>query len=463
MEKKETTLKYKYPAKQHAKSVVEILKKKIDPNKKIGIFIRGEINQKYDHTDLNIDFRQNRYFYYITGCNLDGSYVFYDGVLDELILYLKKRDIGDNVWIGETITLDEAKMKYNVDKVKYECDLESDLSLFVEKHNLKVYSTYIDETKSYSKNFKKKNNELFSALKESRLIKSTYEIDLMRKALKITDECHLFVMRNAFKIKNESDMHALFIYKALEMKAKIQAYSPIFAAGKNCSILHYTKNDSPIDRDTNTALIDAGVEWECYASDVTRSFPLNGIWTKEHLEIYELVRKMQRDTILLMKPDVYWEDLHLTAHKILIEGFLRLNIFKSNFSISEILSSNVSYFFYPHGLGHLIGLDVHDVFDFSNPQNDNLLLKFLRFNGPLKKGMVITNEPGIYFNSSLLKEMLNSTLTKKFINHETLLNYVKIGGVRIEDVVLITHNGFDVLSNVTSDPHEISNIILNNT
>lgn len=199
-----------------------------------------------------------------------------------------------------------------------------------------------------------------------------------------------------------------------------------------------------------SVLIDAGAEWECYSSDVTRCFPINGKWTKEHLDIYTAVRDMQFKVMEKIKPDVSWDSLHFLSHKVLIKHFLRLGLF-INGTEDEIFESRVSVWFYPHGLGHLLGMDTHDVGGYPNYEDKDSMLRYLRLRRDLKEGMVVTDEPGIYFSPFLIKHALENENQKKFINMDIVNKYMYIGGVRIEDDILVTKDGYENLTNITSD------------
>ena len=172
---------------------------------------------------------------------------------------------------------------------------------------------------------------------------------------------------------------------------------------------------------------------------------------------------MQTQTMQLMKPGVKWDDLHILSHKVLIKHLIKLGILKGDkFSEEEIFQSRVSCAFYPHGLGHLMGLDVHDVGGYPNYEDPDPYFKYLRMRRELRTNMVITNEPGCYFNEHLLSEFLDKfPERKKMVNLDVLEKYMYVGGVRIEDDILITKDGYENLTGITSDPEEIERIVSN--
>ena len=449
----------KYPAKQHARNVLNHYTSK-NPSlaKNVAFFVSGEDLELFQYCDQTKAFRQNRYFYYLSGVDIPGSHVLYQSKYDKLTLYLPNIDYEDVMWSGMPLNLTEAQGQFDVDEVKYVKDMDTDLKSA--RDEFTVHTTDVNSrNEKFTSQVTVGDKDFFYALDEARLIKDEYEIELMKHAAQITDNCHLAVM-SALPIETEeTHIHAEFMYHALRQGSKQQSYDPICCSGPNCSTLHYVKNDDEIPSTKKSVLIDAGAEWSCYASDVTRCFPINGDWTKEHLDIYNAVLRMQKVTMDMIKPGVSWDDLHLTAHKILIEEFLKLGIFRLEYSAQELFESKVSARFFPHGLGHLLGMDTHDVGGYPNYSDSDPLLAYLRLRRTLKKGMVLTDEPGIYFSPFLLEDTLNDEKKVKYINKDVLDKYWYIGGVRIEDDLLITEDGFENFTKITSDPNEISKIV----
>ncbi|KAL9119434.1 MAG: hypothetical protein Q9187_004015 [Circinaria calcarea] len=310
---------------------------------------------------------------------------------------------------------------------------------------------------------------LLSAIDACRVIKDSHEIGLIRRANEVSDIAHRTVLKNIRHFKNEAQIEGIFTDACISRKAK-QAYSIIAGSGENAGTLHYVKNDESL-KGKQLVCLDAGAEVECYASDVTRTFPISGSWpSQEAKDIYEIVQLMQESCISKLKPGVRMLDLHILAHRIAIDGLLRLGIFH-NASPEEIYEMGTSKGFYPHGLGHHLGLEVHDV----------LGLPVLKYVGEwcpvldaatspcnldqpeLEEGMVITIEPGIYFSRyELERAYLSSPIHSKFINREILDRYWPVGGARIEDDILITADGYE---NLTTAPkgEEALDIIRNGT
>jgi len=201
-----------------------------------------------------------------------------------------------------------------------------------------------------------------------------------------------------------------------------------------------------------------------------------GKFTPEARAIYELVLEMQKQSFDILKPGLHWDAVQLICHRTLVKGFQKLGIFKSpdapgsgSWNSEEaILASGISTAFFPHGVGHSLGMDVHDVPSASKPINNNTIggvtlghesfYTYLRLRLPLEAGMVVTVEPGIYFSQHLLAAVRDS----KHINHDILNKYELVGGVRIEDDVLITTNGYQNLTTVRSDVDWIESVCSGN-
>ncbi|CAK9783961.1 Creatinase/aminopeptidase [Cutaneotrichosporon oleaginosum] len=292
-----------------------------------------------------------------------------------------------------------------------------------------------------------------------------------------------------WEVESEQDAEALFVAACRRMGAE-QAYLPICASGSHASTLHYVCNDrlfpstatprAPGDTSftprrlargccgdvpehdhatpTNSLhtsafepqvlLIDAGCDWHGYASDVTRTIPVGngGKFTPKAGQIYDIVLRMQKECEDRTRVGVHWDELHLHAHKVLIEEFIKLRIFKG--TAEEMLQSGLTAAFFPHGLGHSLGLDVHDSLQYLREVQIDLppsttatpakLYAYLRIRQPLTAGMVLTIEPGCYFPPQLLD--IHGVWDSPLVDHDILKTYLDVGGVRIEDVVVVREN-----------------------
>ncbi|MCJ1324718.1 hypothetical protein MMC10_001380 [Thelotrema lepadinum] len=285
----------------------------------------------------------------------------------------------------------------------------------------------------------------------SRAIKDSYEIERIRRANEISASAHVAVLKNIRYFTNEAQIQAIFEGTCTSRLAKKQAYSVIAGSGENAAVLHYTKNDELL-KGRQLVCLDAGAEYENYASDVTRTFPISGDFpSKEAEAIYKLVQEMQESVLMRLKPGVFMLDLHVQVAKVAIRGLLSLGVLKGD--ANEIYAAGTYRAFYPHGLGHHVGLEVHDILGIpilrygsqyaSGHMTTQLLAPCRPSQPPLEEGMV-------YFSRyELQRAYLSSTIHSKYIDEKVLEKYWAVGGVRIEDDLLITANGYE---NLTTAP-----------
>jgi Xaa-Pro dipeptidase len=248
--------------------------------------------------------------------------------------------------------------------------------------------------------FKEKDLTLLrEAIEECRIVKDDYEVALIRKANEISAGAHHAVMRAVKQAKSESELEAVFLHYCISRGAPNQAYHPIVASGTNAATLHYQQNNAPL-QDRQLLLLDAGCAYTAYASDITRTFPLTGTFSSPSLKIYNLVHTMQSHCISAIKPNASWEALHIFAHQILIKGLLEIGILKGG-DMEEILKKRTSVAFFPHGLGHYLGLDTHDVGGKPNYDDEDAMFRYLRIRGRIPVRSVVTVEPGVSFSAFL--------------------------------------------------------------
>jgi Xaa-Pro dipeptidase len=236
-------------------------------------------------------------------------------------------------------------------------------------------------------------------------------------------------MSAAPKATNETELEAVFLKSCIERGAKEQSYHSIVAAGTNASTLHYTPNNAAIV-DQNLLLLDAGCEMDCYCSDITRTFPIKGSFSDESLAVYKIVLDMQKQCTEALKAGVLWDSIHELAHKIAIDGLLSLGLLKGD--KEAILQARTSVAFFPHGLGHYLGMDTHDCGGNPNYADTDPMFRYLRVRGTLPAGSVVTVEPGIYFCRFIIEPYLKDEGQRGFIDEEVLERYWDVGGVRIE-------------------------------
>ena len=385
-------------------------------------------SEKERNNGINYSYRQNSNFHYLTGFNEPLSAVVF--FKSEVHFFCRKKNKEYEQWNGKLIGPSMAK---NIFEFNYAYDisrLEEKVKIFIRSAN-KVYLDYSDNDNfKYINNFIVRNltggkNRSLECIYDANLlisqyrqIKSSNEIKIIKKSCEIASLAHIAAMKKCKPGINEFDLENEICYTFGNYNARYNSYPPIVASGKNACILHYTSNNHVI-KDNSVILIDAGCEYHMYASDITRSFPANGKFTSFQKDIYSLVLAAQNEALKKMKIGNFISEFHNTAVKVICNGLKDLKII--NKSSDEILEKKLYLEYYMHGTEHFLGLDVHDVGMYTI---NNKHIK-------LKKGMVITLEPGLYINQKNL-------------------------GIRIEDDILIDNNGPIVL---TKDaPKSISKI-----
>lgn len=269
------------------------------------------------------------------------------------------------IWNGRGSNPAEALDKYDIDQVFFVDELPRFLQQWGRYHKNKHADIYVLSPTSHLPGYSDldpriDSRALRSAMNSARMVKDDHEISLIRKANEISSQAHTEVLTNILNFKNEAQVEGLFLDVCISKHARQQAYDPIAASGPNAGTLHYDANNEDFE-DRQLMCLDAGCEYQLYASDITRSFPLSASWpSKESENIYKLVQRMQETCIEQLAPGVRYLDLHIRAHQIAIDGLLQLGILR-NGTREEIYKAGTSRAFFPHGLGHHIGLEVHDV------------------------------------------------------------------------------------------------------
>ncbi|UPK98790.1 hypothetical protein LCI18_009725 [Fusarium solani-melongenae] len=417
----------RYPGKSHALRAVELLREKV-PNAKGYLYLEGRMSKLLEDSDELEPFRQRRHFYYLTGCDLSNCYLLYDIDSSKSTLFIPPIDPEEVVWCGLPFSPQQALETFDVDEVKFSTELDKVLSHLSGFQNSTVY-TVADQVSPHIK-FGLENVDssiLKGVIDRCRVVKDEYEVAMIRKANIISSLGHEAIMKRVSKASNEMQLEAEFLGHCVAHGAKKMAYPPIVAAGRAGATLHYEANNKAFGEKQNL-LVDAGAEWNNYASDITRTFPLSGTLTKESRQIYDIVYKMQMECIAIIKAGVRWEDVHMLAHEIAIEGLLEVGILQG--AKANILDTQTSLAFFPHGLGHFLGLDTHDVGGNPNFDDDNKYFRYLRTRGTLPTGSVVTVEPGIYFCEQIIRPYLEDERHKALINPDVLDKYWDVGGVR---------------------------------
>ncbi|KAI8724388.1 putative Xaa-Pro aminopeptidase PEPP [Fusarium sp. LHS14.1] len=385
----------KYPGKSHAARVVELLREKV-PNAKSYLYLEGRMSKLLEDSDEFEPFRQRRHFYYLTGCDLSNCYLLYDIDSSKSTLFIPPTDTEEVVWSGLPLSPQQALEKFDVDEVKFSTELNNVLSDLSGSQDSTVYTIADQVSSDITFGLGNVDSSILKDVTDRcRVVKDDYEVAMIRKANIISSLGHEAIMKQASKASNEMQLEATFLGHCVARGAKKMAYPPIVAAGRAGAILHYEANDQPL-RGNQNLLVDAGAEWNNCASDITRTFPLTGTFTKESRQIYDIVYKMQTECINIIKAGV------------------------------------------------------------GNPNFDDKN-KYFRYLRPA--GSVVTVEPGIYFCEHIIRPYLQDEGHKALINSDVLDKYWDVGGVRIEDNVLVTPTGVDNLTTAIKDPDQLEGMI----
>jgi Xaa-Pro dipeptidase len=329
------------------------------------IYLVGLPTEVYGDSDMGPQFRQRRYFYYLSGVDFADCILAYDIARDHLQLFIPPVNPRSAIWFGPSPGIEDCKEAYDVDEVALTtaADLNGYVMKWLKKtggHN-KLYVLHPEQCPPLFEScnlpsFRKiLNTDLLQpAMDIARVTKTDYEIKMMRKANEISAAAHLKVLKGLRHFKNESEIEATFLSACVEAKAKHQAYGVIAASGENPSILHYMKNDEPLEG-RQLVCLDAGSEWQCYASDVTRTFPISGTYSKEAKAIYDLVALAQEGYIKQMKPGASFHELGQWADKTIAKGLLDVGLLH-NGSLEDCLAVGVQGAFFPHSVSICVSL-----------------------------------------------------------------------------------------------------------
>lgn len=398
------------------------------------VVILASAREKVRNNDVMFPFRQNSDFHYLTGFPEDEALlVLRRGIeKDEMILFCKVPDPARERWTGPIIGQTRACEDFGADAAYPIDTLAAKMPDLLAGHT-RVYGMWeancslSNRVLQWIEGLRAKVRlgveapqqliDLRPWLHEMRLCKSAHEITLMRQAAEITARGHLRAMQTVRPGSFEYHLEASLVSEFTKQGARAQAYSPIVGGGANSCVLHYGDNNAPLN-DGDLVLIDAGCEWQHYASDVTRTFPVNGRYSPEQKAIYELVLDAQTAVIKQVAPGQPWDKLQETAVQIITKGLVELGILSGK--VDQLIQDRAYLPFYMHNIGHWIGLDVHDVGTY----------KIKGEWRTLRPGIVLTVEPGIYISAG------EKGVDRRWWNI----------GVRIEDDVLVTPTGFDVLT-----------------
>uniref|UniRef100_A0A8C9WKN9 Xaa-Pro dipeptidase n=1 Tax=Scleropages formosus TaxID=113540 RepID=A0A8C9WKN9_SCLFO len=439
---------------ENRRRLCDALKAKADLLPRSVVLLQGgEQHQRYC-TDTDVLFRQESFFHWAFGVTEADCYGAIDVDTRRSILFVPKLPESYATWMGKIHPREHFKEKYGVDEVQYTSEVSvrrgqnTDSGSICREASFEGISRYVHF-----------GPFIHLTLFMVRLIKTDMELEVLRYTNRISSEAHKEVMRNMQPGKMEYEMESLFQhYCYAHGGMRHTSYTCICGSGNNSSILHYGHAGAPNDKvitDGDMCLFDMGGEYYCYTSDITCSFPANGKFTEDQKVIYEAVLKSSRAVMAAIKPGVLWPDMHRLADRVHLEELVKIGILHG--SVDDMLKVHLGAVFMPHGLGHLLGIDVHDVGGY--PEGVERIrepgLQSLRMGRVVQERMVLTVEPGIYFIDHLLDQALASLAQRCFINNDILARFRGFGGVRIEDDIAVTADGIELLTCVPRTVEEI--------
>jgi len=395
-------------------------------------------SKKQRSNDTNYRYRANSYILHLCGWSEPDALFVADNLSNKwsTSLYVRDKDTKKEIWEGIILGPEYASNNLPVDSGYSINSFEDDFQQFIQHENfesifvLDEVNDFVDEL-IYDNNISSINPRKF--LDPIRVIKSEKEIEIMKKSAELASNAHILAMKSGFSGITECHLQSIIEGHFVSNRSH-WAYPSIVGGGDNATILHYNENKDDIN-DGDLVLIDAGCEIHGYASDITRTWPVNGVFTDAQREIYELVLAAEKAAIEACQVGAPWKSFHEASSRVLAQGLIDLGILDC--SLDEALGDDLdgpyrNYFM--HGTGHMLGLDVHDVG--GGRQGDEHPAPVFT------PGMVLTVEPGLYFASWRTDVKIPE-------------RYSGIG-IRIEDNILITENGPEVLTQ--SCPKEITEI-----
>ena len=383
--------------------------------------------------DTHYRFRQDSDFFYLTGFEEpEAIAVIKPSDENRYTLFVRPRDPEREIWDGRRAGVDGAMSDFGAHAAFPIAEFNAKLRDLLDGPEVLYYrlgvnreldNTIISEIAAMRAVNRKPIHppqtivDAGSIVHELRVFKSPDELELMQTAADIAAEAHCEAMKAARGGMQEYEIEALIEQVFRRHGAAGPAYTSIVGAGPNATVLHYINNDGAL-RDGDLLLVDAGAEYKGYASDITRTFPINGRYTQAQRDIYDLVLKAQMQCVEMVRPGVTHEQLKQHSIEVLTEGMVELGLLKGE--PEELIKEKKHEQFYMHGLGHMLGIDVHDVG----------LYYYGKESRALEPGVVMTVEPGIYIAPD------TKDIPEKYLGI----------GVRIEDDVLCTNNGPKVLT-----------------
>lgn len=423
------------------------------------ILFLGNDEASMNYSGNTYPFRQDSSFLYYFGIDIPNMVGIIDVDENKEILFGYEFSIEDIVWMGpqpkiaqlaEQIGVAQSEAintlkKYLKSKINKQVKIHF-LPSYRGDQTLKLAALFDENPYKLKSKFSKK---LVEAVVAQRSIKGEEEVAEIEYAMEIAFQMHTTAMRMAKPGVIEHDIAGAIDGIALSLGSGVSFPAIV---SKNGQTLHNHYHGNVLN-EGDLLVCDAGAESLLhYASDITRTTPVGGKFSSKQKDIYEIVLTAQKNAINMIKPGVRHVDVHLTAAKIIAAGLSQIGIMKGD--LNAAVKAGAHALFFPHGLGHMMGLDVHDMenlgesfvgYDQNTKRSDQFGLAYLRLAKELKPGYVFTCEPGIYFIPELIDMWKKSKKHKKFINYDKVEEYRNFGGIRIEDNILVTQTGYKVL------------------
>jgi len=425
------------------------------------ILLLGNEESSMNYKDNLYPFRQDSTFLYYAGIDQPHLALLIDTESGQTILFGDDIDVDAIVWMGERAPLAAVAAEHGISAQRPYDELVGVIRAAAQSdRNVHYLPPYRPEQIILLAALTGNNLELIEdqysrqlvqAIVKQRSVKSSNEVKEMEAAVNISAAMHRAAMEQARPGERESKIVGVVQGIAAAASGAL-AYPPIVSKDGQILHNHYHGN---ILAEGQLLLNDFGAETgNHYASDITRTFPISATFSGMQRDIYEIVLQAQEEAIKAMAPGTRFRDVHLLAAKVIVEGLKALNIMQGD--TDEAVAAGAHALFFPHGLGHMIGLDVHDMENLGEDQvgygpdmqrSPQFGLKALRLGRSLQSGYVVTVEPGIYFIPALIRRWQSEQKHAAFINYATLDFYEHFGGIRIEDDILITEQGHRVLGN----------------
>lgn len=420
-------------------------RKAVSEKLKGGVLVLGSLPESLRNGNVHNAFRQDSQVYYMTGFEEPGTvFVFRPGLVPETIMFVRKKDPVMETWDGFRFGIEGVKAEFGIAESYPIEELSTRLPALLKGAD-RVYYRWNRNSNLDSIMLKSLDGERLAngrsglgslpvfdsdeLLGEFRVIKSDLELLNHRRACEISAEAHVEVMKYVKPKMSEREIHGFFIYQAMKRGAAREGYNGIVAGGANATTLHYVFNDETLNSE-QLLLIDCGAEFNYFTGDITRTYPINGQFSKAQKTVYESVLHVQKTIIEMVKPGVAFQEFHDKAIQMLTDIMLDLGLL--NGRREDNITSLAFKKYYPHGIGHFLGMDVHDLGKYFSRETKE--------SRKIEPGMVFTVEPGLYIP----------------INDETAPQELRGIGVRIEDNILVTENGYENLTKIA--PKEISEL-----